>query len=136
RVRSRRRARPAARAARRRARPAHARALARARSRLDRSGAHRPSPDAGGRRCSRTVGLSRRRHADGRALCSPRLPPPMSYTLRGRLESRLAALVVPLAVALSLAGTLGEWWPVELCGLMAGVGLAADLLYHPALPYQ
>ena len=60
----------------------------------------------------------------------------MSYTLRGRLESRLAALVVPLAVALTLAGALGEWWPVELCGLMAGVGLAADLVYHPALPYQ
>ena len=46
------------------------------------------------------------------------------------------ALVVPLAVALTLAGALGEWWPVELCGLMAGVGLAADLAYHPALPYQ
>jgi hypothetical protein len=60
----------------------------------------------------------------------------MSYTLRGRLESRLAALVAPLAVALALAGALGEWWPVELCGLMAGIGLAADLVYHPTLPYQ
>jgi hypothetical protein len=60
----------------------------------------------------------------------------MSYTLRGRLESRLAALVAPLAVALAVAGALGEWWPIELCGLMAAVGLAADLLYHPTLPYQ
>jgi hypothetical protein len=60
----------------------------------------------------------------------------MSYTLRGRVESRLAALALPLAAALTLAGVLGTWWPVELCGLMAGVALAADLLYHPAIPYQ
>jgi Right handed beta helix region len=60
----------------------------------------------------------------------------MSYTLRGRLESRLAALALPLAAALVLAGALGTWWPVELCGLMAGVAFAADLIYHPALAYQ
>jgi hypothetical protein len=60
----------------------------------------------------------------------------MSYTLRGRLESRLAALTLPLAVACALASALGEWWPVELAGLMIAVGLGADLVYHPALAYQ
>ena len=60
----------------------------------------------------------------------------MSYTLRGRIESRLAALTLPLAVALALGAALGEWWPVELAGLMIAVGLAADCIYHPALSYQ
>jgi hypothetical protein len=60
----------------------------------------------------------------------------MSYTLRGRIESRLAALTLPLAVALALGAALGEWWPVELAGLMIAVGLSADCLYHPALSYQ
>ena len=60
----------------------------------------------------------------------------MSYTLRGRFESRLAALALPLAVSCALAAALGNWWPVELAGLMIAVGLAADLLYHPALAYQ
>ena len=60
----------------------------------------------------------------------------MSYTLRGRIESRLAALALPLAAALAVGAVIGHWWPVELAGLMIGVGLAADLLYHPTLPYQ
>jgi hypothetical protein len=60
----------------------------------------------------------------------------MSYTLRGRLESRLAALTLPLTVALTVGAAIGKWWPVELAGLMIAVGLAADLLYHPALTYQ
>jgi hypothetical protein len=60
----------------------------------------------------------------------------MSYTLRGRIESRLAALTLPLAVALALGAALGEWWPVELAGLMIAVGLSADCVYHPALSYQ
>jgi 4-hydroxybenzoate polyprenyltransferase and related prenyltransferases len=60
----------------------------------------------------------------------------MSYTLRGRLESRLAALALPLAAACALGGVVGHWWPVELAGLMVAVGLAADLVYFPALPYQ
>ena len=60
----------------------------------------------------------------------------MSYTLRGRLESRLAALALPLAAACALGAALGEWWPVELAGLMVAVGLAADVAYHPALAYQ
>jgi parallel beta helix pectate lyase-like protein len=60
----------------------------------------------------------------------------MSYTLRGRIESRLAALALPLAAALTLGAAIGRWWPIELAGLMIGVGLVADLVYHPALPYQ
>src|SRR5256885_17259848 len=60
----------------------------------------------------------------------------MRYTGGGGRGSRLAALALPLAVALALAGALGSWWPVELCGLMAGVAFAADLIYHPALAYQ
>src|SRR3954471_7013791 len=61
----------------------------------------------------------------------------MSYTLRGRIESRLAALL-PVALA---AGVLAlaehRWWPVEAVGLMAGIGLALDLqVYHRLLRYQ
>ncbi len=61
----------------------------------------------------------------------------MSYTLRGRVESRLAALVPVLAGACALAGALHHWWPVELVALMAAVGIALDLeLWHRLLPYQ
>jgi nitrous oxidase accessory protein NosD len=60
----------------------------------------------------------------------------MSYTLRGRLESRLASGLLPVLVAAALAAGLREWWPVELAGLMVGVGLALDLVYHRALDYQ
>jgi hypothetical protein len=60
----------------------------------------------------------------------------MSYTLRGRVESRLAALALPLAVALALGGALGSWWPVQLCGVMTGVAVVADLVYHRPLDYQ
>ncbi|HVM16870.1 MAG TPA: right-handed parallel beta-helix repeat-containing protein [Gaiellaceae bacterium] len=61
----------------------------------------------------------------------------MSYTLRGRVESRLAASLLPFLVACALAGVLREWWPLELAGLMVGVGLALDLgLYHRLLAYQ
>ena len=61
----------------------------------------------------------------------------MSYTLRGRLESRLAALLPVLVGACALAGVLHHWWPVELVGLMAAVGLALDLeVWHRLLPYQ
>jgi hypothetical protein len=56
----------------------------------------------------------------------------MSYTLRGRLESRLAALVLPVLVA----AAIHEWWTIELAGLMAAVGLALDLTYHRPLAYQ
>jgi Right handed beta helix region len=61
----------------------------------------------------------------------------MSYTLRGRLESRLVAALLPVAVAASLAGALRAWWPVELAALMLGVGVALDVsAYHPLLRYQ
>jgi hypothetical protein len=60
----------------------------------------------------------------------------MSYTLRGRLESRVAGLVLPLAVACVLAGALRTWWPVELAGLMGAAGLVLDLAYHRPIRYQ
>jgi nitrous oxidase accessory protein NosD len=61
----------------------------------------------------------------------------VSYTLRGRLETRLAVSLPPLVFAALLAGVLAEWWPLELAGLMLGVGLALDLaLLHRLLPYQ
>jgi len=60
----------------------------------------------------------------------------MSYTLRGRLESRLAALMMPLLVATLLASALQAWWPLELAGAMIGALLALDLVYSPALRYQ
>ena len=56
----------------------------------------------------------------------------MSYTLRGRIESRLAALAPPVLVA---AG-VHEWWAIELAGLMVAVALAFDLLYHAPIAYQ
>ncbi|HWN21190.1 MAG TPA: hypothetical protein VNP93_04410, partial [Gaiellaceae bacterium] len=61
----------------------------------------------------------------------------MSYTLRGRLETRLAAAVVPFLVAAALAPLLGAWWPLQLAAAMIAVGLALDAaLYHRLLPYQ
>jgi hypothetical protein len=61
----------------------------------------------------------------------------MSYTLRGRLESRLASLLPVVVVACLLAAVEHRWWPVEAVGLMLGIGLALDLqVYHRLLPYQ
>jgi Right handed beta helix region len=61
----------------------------------------------------------------------------MSYTLRGRLETRLASLLLPLLACCALTASLREWWPLELCGLMAMLGVALDLqLYHRLLRYQ
>ena len=61
----------------------------------------------------------------------------MSYTLRGRLETRLAAAVLPFLVAAALSPILHKWWPLELAGLMLGIGLALDVtVYHRLLPYQ
>ncbi|HEY7207997.1 MAG TPA: right-handed parallel beta-helix repeat-containing protein [Gaiellaceae bacterium] len=61
----------------------------------------------------------------------------MSYSLRGRVDSRLAALLPVLLAACVLAGALGEWWPVELVALMAAVGLVLDVqLYDRVLDYQ
>ena len=61
----------------------------------------------------------------------------MSYTLRGRAESRVAALLPVLLAACVLAAVLHRWWPVELVALMAAVGLFLDLeVWHRLLPYQ
>jgi hypothetical protein len=61
----------------------------------------------------------------------------MSYTLRGRLESRLAAALLPFLAAAVASVALGSWWPLELAGVMVGSSLALDaLLYHRLLPYQ
>jgi hypothetical protein len=61
----------------------------------------------------------------------------MSYTLRGRLESRLTATLLPVVVAAALAAGLQEWWPLELAALMAAVGVALDIsVYYPLLRYQ
>lgn len=61
----------------------------------------------------------------------------MAYTLRGRLETRLAAALLPLLVGAALAVALHAWWPLELAGLMLAVGVAAEVaLYHRLFPYQ
>jgi nitrous oxidase accessory protein NosD len=60
----------------------------------------------------------------------------MAYTLRGRVESRVAAALAPLLAACVLTLALQAWWPVQLAGLMLAVGLALDALYHRLVPYQ
>ena len=61
----------------------------------------------------------------------------MSYTLRGRLESRLVAALLPLLAGCGLGAALPAWWPVELAALMIGVGLALDAVaYDRFLEYQ
>jgi nitrous oxidase accessory protein NosD len=61
----------------------------------------------------------------------------VSYTLRGRLETRLAAALVPVLAGAVLSPLLHVWWPLQLAGLMTGIGLALDLaVYHRLLPYQ
>ncbi len=61
----------------------------------------------------------------------------MSYTLRGRLESRLAALAPLVVAACALALVLHRYWPVEAVALMAGLGISLDAqVYHRLLSYQ
>lgn len=61
----------------------------------------------------------------------------MSYTLRGRIESRLAAALLPFLAAAVASVALSRWWPLELAGVMVAVALALDaLFYHRLLPYQ
>ncbi|HEX6789284.1 MAG TPA: right-handed parallel beta-helix repeat-containing protein [Gaiellaceae bacterium] len=60
----------------------------------------------------------------------------MSYTLRGRLESRLTALVPVVIAAGLLALAQHRWWPVEAVALMLGVGLLLDLQVYRWLRYQ
>jgi hypothetical protein len=57
----------------------------------------------------------------------------MSYTLKGRIESRLAGSLPALVVALALQ----RWWALELVALMLAIGVALDgCFYHRALVYQ
>ncbi len=60
----------------------------------------------------------------------------MSYTLRGRIDSRLVAVLVPLLAACALAATLPAWWPIGLVTLMLGVGLALDVFVYDLIDYQ
>jgi hypothetical protein len=61
----------------------------------------------------------------------------VSYTLKGRIETRVAALLPVLLAACALAAALHRWWPVELVALMAAVGLFLDVeAWHRLLPYQ
>ena len=61
----------------------------------------------------------------------------MSYTLRGRLESRLAVALLPVLAGCVVAAALPAWWPVELAALMLAVGLVLDgLVYDRRLDYQ
>jgi hypothetical protein len=61
----------------------------------------------------------------------------VSYTLRGRLETRLAAALPPFLVAAVLSPLLHAWWPLELVGVMVAIGVALDAgVYHRLLPYQ
>lgn len=61
----------------------------------------------------------------------------MSYTLRGRIESRLAATLAPLLATAGLALAARDWWPFALGLLMVMVGLALDAgPYHRYLRYQ
>jgi hypothetical protein len=57
----------------------------------------------------------------------------MSYTLRGRIQSRLAAALPSLLLALGFQ----RWWAIELVALMLALGVLLDAaMYHRALPYQ
>jgi len=61
----------------------------------------------------------------------------MSYTLRGRIDSRLVSALGPAVVAAILALAIHRWWPVEVAALMVGAGIVLDLLvYDRVLDYQ
>src|SRR3954454_19702201 len=114
--------------------------MARARSRLGGAGVERRDADARRRRRAGAVGVPGCRHSRRRPVCRPPLPAEdqgVSYTLRGRAETRVAALLPVLLGAGALATGLHRWWPVELVALMAAVGLFLDLeIWHRLLPYQ
>ena len=59
----------------------------------------------------------------------------MSYTLRGRIESRLAAALAAAARRAACSRRrCRRWWPLELAALMVGVGVALDVVvYHRLL---
>jgi hypothetical protein len=57
----------------------------------------------------------------------------MSYTLTGRIQSRLVATLPPLLVALGVH----RWWAIELVALMLVFGVALDIcVYDRVLDYQ
>jgi hypothetical protein len=60
----------------------------------------------------------------------------VSYTLRGRIESRLAAFLPVVALACVLTALLDRWWPVQAAALMVGVGLVLDVQVYDRLRYQ
>ena len=96
--------------------------------------------DAGRRGRPRRLGVPGGRHARGREVRGARVPAEgegVSYTLRGRIDSRLAAALAPALAAAALAVVLHRWWPLELAGLMLAVGVALDIaVYDRVLDYQ
>jgi len=57
----------------------------------------------------------------------------MSYTLKGRIQSRVVAMLPALLLALALH----RWWAIELVALMLAVGLLLDAaLYDRVVSYQ
>jgi hypothetical protein len=56
----------------------------------------------------------------------------MSYTLRGRLETRIVGVLPALILALALH----RWWAIELVALMIAIGLVLDVGYHRVFSYQ
>jgi parallel beta-helix repeat protein len=61
----------------------------------------------------------------------------MSYSLRGRLESRLAVVLLPFLAACALSLAFATWWPIQVAGVMIALGLALDAaVWHRLFPYQ
>jgi hypothetical protein len=57
----------------------------------------------------------------------------MSYTLIGRIQTRVVSALPALLVALALQ----RWWAIELVALMLGIGLVLDaVVYDRVLAYQ
>ncbi len=57
----------------------------------------------------------------------------MSYTLRGRLETRLVAALPALLVAFAVH----RWWAVDLVAIMLAIGVALDVaVYDRLISYQ
>jgi Right handed beta helix region len=61
----------------------------------------------------------------------------VSYTLSGRLQTRLAGSLPVVLAACALAALSGAWWPLEVVAIMVGVGVVADAVaYDRLLDYQ
>jgi hypothetical protein len=56
----------------------------------------------------------------------------MSYTLIGRIQTRLVSAALPLLVALGIH----RWWAIELVALMLAIGLTLDVIYDRVISYQ